>query len=460
MKTNKVIEKIIQNWRGFPNIGILGKYEFLSQTVCANSLEIKHLEDLIKDPSDIQLKRKIFGVIIHEITHWLDHTSTLWGQKFLIDIFNAFNAKSNENIDELWRIQHLFSDINRMYFADYYTVNGSAAEEPWNKEPWRYDFGCGLQFSREGKTSEKHPFFYTIFSTSNDEFITRVPLSVMSLLETNAVTSEVRLETVLLSCLNQGEVFIENKLIEQNFLERLYTPELTRYSVAAHCLANLAKITDAVDAYFLSSALSTLCLNLPSKVFPLLKIPSALQERIGDRAREMLNLQDRGFAFFIIANYASQYNQSDIVSWLESTIEAAGLPPLKQLEELANQEMNELNEQILKDPLIEKLKEIGLSETGENQIICEYSRLKNLLRVGRDNFTKRGIAGNHEISMKTIFSVNENYLKLPPILLGDDSVIQLGDEALEPEYQDVKKWIEYVDIIEERLREFHQACFI
>jgi hypothetical protein len=339
MTINQMLGKIFKNWQGFPNIDVLGKYEFLSQTVCANSLEMKHIENLINNPDDIELKRKIFGIFIHEITHWLDHTSTLWGQKFLIDIFNAFNAKENENIDELWRIQKLFSDLSRMQFADYYTVDGSAAKKPWNKKPWEYQFGCGLQFDRDGKISETHPFLFTKFSTSDNELIKRVPLSIISLLETNAVASELQLEIALLSLLKQEEFFIENKLIEQTYLKRLYNPELTVYSVATHCLANLAKIPDA-NAYFLSSALSTLCLNLPSQVFQLLKIPADVQEILGDRAKHMLNLQDRGFAFFLIANYAPKDNYSDILSWLESAVTSAGLPPIKQLEELALQEMN------------------------------------------------------------------------------------------------------------------------
>lgn len=337
------------------------------------------------------LKRKVFGILIHEITHWLDHTSTLWGQKFLIDIFNAFNAKNNENVDELWRIQQLFSDISRIYFADYYTVNGTAANKPWNNKNWRYQIGSGLQFDRNGKVSEKYPFLFTKFFTSDDEFIKRVPLSVVSLLETNAVAAELKLETALLSLLTPEAAFIENKLNEQNGLKRLYNPELTIYSVAAHCLANLATITDVVDAYFISSALSTLCLNLPSQVFPLLKIPSDVYETIGNRTKELLNIKDRGFAFFLIAQSAPQDNHSNILEWLESAVNKAGLPPIKQLEEMALVEMNELDKEILKEPMIEKFKEFGASAAIEDQFVCEYSRLKTLLKAGKKNFAKVGI---------------------------------------------------------------------
>ncbi len=175
MNKNKMIEKIIKNWRGFPNINTAGHYDFLSQTVCANSLVKTDISNLIGNP-DIQITRRFYGIIIHEITHWLDHTSTLWGQKFLIDIFNAFNVRNNENIDEFWRIQKLFSDLSRIYFADYYTVNGSAANTTWNKKPWRYELGSALQFDKDGKLSEQYPFLFTKFFTSDDELIKRVPL--------------------------------------------------------------------------------------------------------------------------------------------------------------------------------------------------------------------------------------------------------------------------------------------
>lgn len=455
-----MLEKILKNWRGFPNTSIEGKYEFLTQTVCANSLEMIHIEDLINNPNDISLKRKVFGILIHEITHWLDHTSTLWGQKFLIDIFNAFNAKNNENADELWRIQQLFSDISRIYFADYYTVNGTAANKPWNNKNWRYQIGSGLQFDRNGKVSEKYPFLFTIFFTSDDEFIKRVPLSVVSLLETNAVAAELKLETALLSLLTPEAAFIENKLNEQNGLKRLYNPELTIYSVAAHCLANLATITDVVDAYFISSALSTLCLNLPSQVFPLLKIPSDVYETIGNRTKELLNIKDRGFAFFLIAQSAPQDNHSNILEWPESAVNKAGLPPIKQLEEMALVEMNELDKEILKEPMIEKFKEFGASAAIEDQFVCEYSRLKTLLKAGKKNFAKVGIYGNHQLTLKSLLSIDDDCLQFPPILLGDDEVIQLGSEALGQQYQNLEEWINYVWKIEDKLIEFHKACFV
>jgi hypothetical protein len=461
MKKIQMIEKILNNWRGFPNTSVAGHYEFLSQTVCANSLEIRHILDLINNPADIQIKRKVFSIFIHEITHWLDHTSTLWGQNFLIDIFNAFNAKENEDIEELWRIQKLFSDLSRINFADYYTVNGSAATKPWNKQPWQYESGSGLQFGSDGRIRENYPFLYIKVFTNEGEFVKRVPLSIVSLLETNAVAAEFKLETALLSVLSQEELIIESRLIEKQSIEKLYIPELTVYSVAAHCLANLTGITDAMEAYFLASALSTLCLNLPSQVFHLLKIPADVQELLGNRAKHMVSLPDRGFAFYLLAMHGSKDNPSDILGWLESAVYSAGLPPLKEIEKLVVQEMDELHKRIIRDPLMEKLIESGLTrEAMEENYISQYTTLKKLLSISKENFQKRGIYGDHELCLKSLVTKDDNCLKLPPILLGDDEIVQLGNEAIEQHYQGLEEWIEYVWGIEDKLREFNKACFV
>lgn len=342
MKKVHMIQEILSNWRGFPNTSVAGHYEFLSQTVCADSLEKNDMLSLISSPNDVQLKRKVFGVFIHELTHWLDHSSTLWGQNFLIDIFNAFEAKKTEDIGDLWRIQKLFSDLSRINFADYYTFNGPAAKKRWNKQAWKYEIGSGLQFGSDGKIRDNYPFLFTKFFTNEGEFIKRVPLSIISLLETNAVAAEFELERVFLSELNQEEIIVEGKLIEEQYLEKIYSPELTVYSVAAHCLANLTGITDVPVAYVLASVLSTLCLNLPSQVFPLLKVTPDIQKTLGDRAKHMIDLQDRGFAFFLLASYASGKNYSDVLNWLKSIVYSAGLPPIEELEELVLQEMDKL----------------------------------------------------------------------------------------------------------------------
>ena len=42
----------------------------------------------------LELSRKL-PVITHEQTHWLDLVSTVWGQEYIVDLFDAYEAAFN-----------------------------------------------------------------------------------------------------------------------------------------------------------------------------------------------------------------------------------------------------------------------------------------------------------------------------------------------------------------------------
>src|SRR5690348_5067917 len=87
-----------------------------------------------------------FAVQFHEMQHWLDHHSTLWGLRNNLNIYKAFNAKCNMVEGEFYRIHDTMREFKRNSFIDYYTeihnkINGS------KKEPWRWNVSSGLRFS-------------------------------------------------------------------------------------------------------------------------------------------------------------------------------------------------------------------------------------------------------------------------------------------------------------------------
>ena len=289
----QAIQTILKHWRSFPNVTAEGRYEFLTQTVFANSVESQHILDIGEDPLNPELLRKVYKVFIHEITHWLDHTSTLWGQKNLITIFNAFNAWESETEEELWRIIELFSEIGRNQFDDYYKTFGPAINDSRVNIPWRYTYSSGLQYGSDGRIRKDRPFVTTRFYTPENILISRVPISVISLIESIATYSELQLEysfilPILKKQLNENEFLIEESLFQQNMREKIYNPDLTVYSVATHCLANFMGIDDIGMAYALSSALSSLCLNLPTNVFDKLEIPDNYLKKLSNEVQEIV----------------------------------------------------------------------------------------------------------------------------------------------------------------------------
>jgi hypothetical protein len=133
-------------------------------------LEIQDFQDLRIE--NIELTKKVFGVILHELTHWLDHTSTLWGQKFLLKVFNAYTAKEYEIIDELWRLQEVQLELNRINFSNYYTVEESLLI-PNGMAILVIRYDLWLAVNREGRASERHPLIFMRFFNSSNELIKR-----------------------------------------------------------------------------------------------------------------------------------------------------------------------------------------------------------------------------------------------------------------------------------------------
>lgn len=88
----------------FPNIGVLGYYRPHSQTVhiaCASQEEASALDNGLPVAA-----HQFLTTVNHELTHWLDHTSTLCGQEYLVSIYNAAHALSpqvNGAETEYWR---------------------------------------------------------------------------------------------------------------------------------------------------------------------------------------------------------------------------------------------------------------------------------------------------------------------------------------------------------------------
>jgi len=455
----KRIGEILEHWRGFPNTTLDGHYDFLTQVVVADSIESKHLLEWQNNPKNIGLARKILRVFVHETTHWLDHIGTLWGQKNLISIYNAYNAWLKQDEDEFWRIINLFTEVSQNCFADYYLFDGPAIEKGWEKRPWRYQFSCGLQFGINGKVRADRPFMTTRFNSFDGAFIKRVPMSTVSLLETIATAAEMRLEISLLFPLLREEmgeenILVESKIFEEYFVKRIYDPNLTAYSVSTHCLANFSNMHDISLAYLLSSALASLCLNLPSKVFSKLEIPSdfielqdpSVQEVMYDRMVKMRENQDRSFAFFTLSQKAIKVDSPEDGSfeehkWLNDLVTIAGLPTLEELKSMAVQEMEELNQEIIDGPL--------------------SSRLEKILEAGRFNFSKRNIYGNHKPCIMSFFSQSQDFL-VPPILLGDDVVfdLQSGIDTSGRSLKGIEDWVFSIWEIESKLREFKRACFI
>lgn len=454
IKNREAIQKLKSSAKSlsiFPNLEAIGSYDDFSQTVIVDYLDKEKFFQLLQVlksyaaqdkatqkttlQENYESLTKFYSTCIHEFTHWLDHTSTLWGQKQLVLIYNAINAWTNQKEYDFWRIVLANSERHRARLATYYTEEYQVDLQESAVTPWQYQYGTGLEFGIDGSPRPDRPFVYTVFSNSKGQRVCRVPFSMFSLTESTATYAEFLVKSQWLGLLNDDYRLVEQRYLEREIGRNLYNSKLAIYSVATHCLANSIEIKETLKAYKFSSALATLCFNLPKSLFYSLFEPEELSDW-GERVQALKELADPGFAFFTIAKQAPKYRDDvSVVNWLEAALDKAGLPNLATIHNLAHTQMEELENKILDG---------------------RYSnQLKSLISVGRQNFTKRGVCGQNELSMN---SLSQTSIMLPPIVLGDGFVTPINPTTLPIGQEDMEQWIERIIEIEASINGFIQAC--
>ena len=115
----------------FANLEVLGSYDDFSQMVSLDYLDEESFSQLLESfqsskgdrnaqkaalQANYEPMARFYSTCVHEFTHWLDHTSTLWGQRQLVLIYNAISAWTNQNEREFYRIAIANSERHRPGF--------------------------------------------------------------------------------------------------------------------------------------------------------------------------------------------------------------------------------------------------------------------------------------------------------------------------------------------------------
>ena len=435
----------------FANLEAIGSYDDFSQTVVLNYLDEESFLRLLESfqsytqgdesaqkaalQANYKSSTQFYSTCVHELTHWLDHTSTLWGQRQLILIYNAINAWTNQNEQEFYRIAIANSERQRARLAIYYTEKYEVEQKDVRPAPWQFEYGSGLEFGIDGKPRTDRPFIYTVFFNSSNQPIIRVPFSMFALTEANATYAEFKVKSQSLALLDDDSRLVEQLRLEHEIQRNLYNSDLVIYSVATHCLASSIGIDEGFQAYELSSALATLCLNLPKELFQNLSVPEEFNVW-GSRVQALQELVDPGFAFFTIAKQAPKYKDNILVEqWLQEALKNAGLPSLEIIKDLAVAQMQELENEVIE----------GLYA----------DQLRNLLSIGRENFIQRGVWGQNILSTENLSTTS---MKLPPIILGDGYIIPVTYSTIPTSPESMEQWIDRIINIEVSINQFIRAC--
>jgi hypothetical protein len=438
------MKELQRNFRVFPNLETEAKYDYMTQTIMIDSISSDDISlEKIKNESNNETIIKAVSIACHELTHWLDHVSTLWGQNSIVFLANAIAARAEDKEEDFWKIIRFQSHIRRIHYPNYYTTKQNNKRHTLTNGRWMWDLSLGQIFDAHGKINQNKPIIFTRFYDENG-FIARVPLSIASLTENNATSEEFEIKIKYSQNLEQNKKTLFVNKTRNDFEDMAYDPDFCVYTVAAHCLSNHVGVTDLYHAYRIASHISILCLNMPKEIFvnyERIKIPKKLQEWNKYKKYTLKESQDRGFLFLILTCNAPEIdiNNFDLNQWINQTLKNSGLPTINKLESMATTELQSMPNRIKGDDI-------------------DSNYFKELLSTGLENFNKRGILGEKERILDSL--LGQGTIKLPEIVLSDGITLNFskeGEESIKTLIFDENRH-DRLFKHSEKIKEFLNAC--
>lgn len=425
----------------FPSTALAAYYDPFHQIICINSYEEKDFKGVNFSDYSYENVDKI-SLFEHEFTHWLDHVSTLWGQENLIRFFNALNSKVTNNVNEFWRIKDYIDSnssdkFNRYYTEKYNHIHGT------KETPWRQGLSMGMRFGSNGNLNEERSILLMRFSAFDKTPVIRVPITVSSILETNAINAEYMAKIAVASKLEKDEFLVELAMLETELITLLYNPDFALYSVNAHLTSLHSKSADIVETYRISSELGTLILNLPRSRMKELPTKHITDPELINRYNNLKTEGNRGGVFnLLLANYTND-QKGDFNYDIDEILKSSDLPNKEDLQAEVLEEMKSSTSELIEGPF--------------KSMAIDY------LELGANLFRERGILGN-EVSFREYLIEN----KISPTLIFGDTILNLDEvkdtnslEKLEAnEHLTVEEKYSLLDFFENKFNEFEAICGI
>lgn len=403
------LKETSSRWNFLSKVDLLGALDFWTLIISLDSLHPREAAGLTAAdiPSkgapilrfeEYERKRKVLTLAVHEYTHFVDATSTLWGLHHLraINVCDSLNMADVEQFHVLKRSHDYMRSIR---LPDYYTtVNQSLPAAP----PWRSAVSSGILFSSEGQVTDR-PLIFMNFFTNDKKRLVRSPLSMVSLLEASAMAKEIEVRLGLLHQLPDAERTVELKELNDELMSYLYNPKITEYSACFHLMANLQ---NEKDIGVTSRRVGILCLtvlNAPNIAFitaakNIKAFANSMNLAVDDlevqRVQNALKQSNRGALFYLLAVLLPKNilgSTHKFIFGLEKVLKIVGLS-FEKLRSGAFVEAHHLHDELSKSNL---------------------ASIRVLASCGHENFQKiyhNGMA----------YSFGE--LSLPPAILGDQDM--------------------------------------
>lgn len=380
----------------FPNSKKIASYDPFNQWIDLSSFDAKDFP--LGGFAELKTKEQVFklAVFTHEMTHWFDHIGTLWGQQNLVRLFNALNARATESLSEFWRIKYYYDFCKKDTYNDYFleqysSINGSVFQR------WKYQITSGIKFNSIGNLDYDRPILMVRFSSHDDKPVVRIPVTIASILETNAIFQEVKAK---IAGSNMISDIVEKNIALREFTDDiknlLYNSSLVLYNVNTHLYANLRRLNDILQALQDSSQIGNFVLNFPDSYYDKIKVIKSGDNSFDDRLPKFISSKDKGFLYYcLINNLVVGAGNKEVT--LENLLSSSDLGDSETLDSSIKDEMGKNLNNLIDGPF--------------------YNIAKALIEQGIELYKQRGLMGNNSNSFDSFVS-----MKLKPKLMFGDTL--------------------------------------
>jgi hypothetical protein len=172
--THRDIAEALRPSRSFyPNIETIAYFRPNSLTIHFERLT-RAAYSAIRQGQMTSDDRAIVQTVSHELTHWSDQVSSVWGQEYLVKLFEAHAAARANREEWFYKVVELFDDERRILFPLYYHTVDRNSRQHDARTPWRIEFSAGHEFAPDGHINSVHPIFFVKFGDSGTGAIGRV----------------------------------------------------------------------------------------------------------------------------------------------------------------------------------------------------------------------------------------------------------------------------------------------
>lgn len=371
----------------FPKLSPVGLYSEYFLTPFIRIFDSRQASNFML--SELTLSRAIWfhRIYIHELSHWFEHSSTLWGQKHAVGWFNAIHSRKSEDMGQFWRIVEFAVKARRALSTKYYE---KVYEDTWQdraKDSMKMvmDEGVGWHFGFQGIIQNNYPILLALFKDHQSQALCRLPLCVSSMLEAQATYCEHALLSWV--CICRGSFSRQSDSENERLMNAIcaetealiHDPRRLIYSVVAHYVSNHSGNTDFLSIFKLCYCICRICLNLPDRLYDALRLPDIQFFQWNTRVADLFKIKrDPAYAFICLVSAGQNHAVNDVFCWIENALRKAGLPTLAEIEKEVNAEMAQLRESLI---------------PGEEHAIAE-----RFLDAGMYNFECSGILGTSLIN--------------------------------------------------------------